>query len=270
MNETERSARQVCEDHLREEIRYNRDHKIMPSEVVVAERMLAHGDQLREFYGEIYPTLNHDGMAWKHALHCALYVGAFWTPGRIAARRADRQDLVAINEAISRSSHALADLLDRRTALYERSGFGADTHYAIYDVIDAAGKNNGHYQSYLKEQLQAAQRFDLKYWPSLSECIRVIGSDAQQAEVVPDNALTDAATHSSRPSKADFVRALLASIEDHRGDHQGGIPTTFEFTNSALADLVNVLLELPPKELVTEEYLKTERHRARRRAEQND
>jgi hypothetical protein len=270
MDESKSDARRICEEHLQEQIRYNLEHKILPSENSVAERMLASGNALQRFYGEIYPALSHDGITWKHALHCALYVGTFWTPEDIAERRAGRKELEQLNEEISQRATHLSELLDRRTRLYEQSGFGAETHYAIYDVIDAASERNGHYQNYLKEPLKRLHRFDLKYWPSLADCIRVIGTDAWQAELAPDNSLTAAATRSSRPSKADSVRALLASVEDHRGDWLGGIPTSFEFSNGALADLVNVLFELPVDDLVSDEYMKTERHRAaggaRRRA----
>lgn len=263
MDETEHIARRVCENHLQEQIRYDREHNILPSEIAVAERMLANGSALERFYKEIYPALNHDGITWKNALHCALYVGTFWTAEDIAERRAGRKELKELNEDISRQASALADLLDRRTTLYEHSGFGAETHYAIYEVIDAAAAHNGHYQGWVREPLLALRRFDLKYWPTLSECIRVIGQDAYQAEIAANTSLTEAATHSLRPSKADSVRALLASIEDHRGDWVGGIPNSFEFSNAVLADLVNVLFELPAEGLVSDEYMKIQRHRAK-------
>lgn len=261
--DVENNARRICEAHLRDQIRYNLEHNILPSEISVAERMLANGEALQRFYEEIYPALNEDGITWKHALNCALYVGTFWTPEDIAERRAGRKELEQLNNEISQRASQLSELLDRRTKLYEESGFGAETHYAIYEVIDAASEHNGHYQNYLKEPLQRLRRFDLKYWPSLADCIRVIGTDAWQAELEPDNRLTAAATRSSRPSKADSVRALLASIEDHRGEWPGGIPTSFEFSNGALADLVNVLFELLTKELVSDEYIKIERHRTK-------
>jgi hypothetical protein len=47
MDEAENNARRVCEDHLQEQIRYNREHKILPSEIAVAERMLANGGALQ-------------------------------------------------------------------------------------------------------------------------------------------------------------------------------------------------------------------------------
>lgn len=194
----ENNARRICEAHLQDQIRYNREHKILPSEIAVLERMLANGNALQRFYEEIYPALNYDGITWKHALHCALYVGTFWTPEDIAARRAGRKELEQLNEDISQRAGQLAELLDHRTELYEQSGFGAETHYAIYDVIDAASEHNGHYQNYLKEPLQRLHQFDLKYWPSLADCIRVISTDAWQAELAPDNRLTAAATRSKR------------------------------------------------------------------------
>jgi hypothetical protein len=258
-----KNARRICETHLKEQIRYNLDHKILPSEISVAERMLANGDALERFYKEIYPALDHDGITWKHALQCALHVGAFWKPEDIAERRAGRKELEQLNEEISQWASQLSELLDKRTKLYELSGFGAETHYSILEVIDAAGEQNGHYQNYLKEPLQRLRRFDLKYWPNLADCTRVIGTDAWRAEIAPDNSLTAAATHSSRPSKADSVRALLASIEEHRGDWLGGIPDSFQFSNGTLADLVNVVFDLPREELVSDEYIKIERHRSK-------
>jgi len=257
------SPRSVCEAHLRDGIRYNRERGILARETSVAERMLASGDALEQFYGEIYPRLNHDSITWKHALQCALYVGTFWAAEDIAKRRAGRKELEQLNAEIALQARLLADLLDRRTQLYELSGFGAETHYAILDVIGEASEHNGHYQTCIKQRLEALQRFDLKYWPSLSDCLRVIGVNARHAEIRANNDLTEAATHSTRPSKADSVRALLSSIEDHRGDREGGIPSSFEFSNSALADLVNVLFALAPDDLVTEEYMKTQRHRFR-------
>jgi hypothetical protein len=262
MDNARDEAWRVCEDFLQDTIRNNTQRGIAPSETAVAQRMLARGEELRRFYEEIYPRLNHDGITWKHALDCALYVGRFWTPEDIADRRAGRKELGILNEAIAHQADALADLLDRRNELYEQSGFGAETHYAIYEVIDEASERNGHYQGWVKEPLQLlGGRFDLKYWPSLSECIRVIGRDAARADIVADDDLTEAATQSKRPSRADSLRALLAAIEMRRGEYAGAIPHSFEFSNAALADLINVLFELPADDLVNDDYVKTQRHR---------
>lgn len=255
-------SQHICEQHLRDTIQYNTERKIAPSESAVARRMLARGTELRRFYSEVHPRLNHDGITWKHAIGCALYVGWFWKAEDIAECRAGRKALREINDTIASKAAELANLLDRRTELYEKSGFGAETHYAIYDVIDEASAHNEHYQGWVRKPLQnLGSRFDLKYWPSLSECIRVLGEDAGRSKIVPDNAVTGVATQSTRPSSADSLRALLAHIEDLRGDHLGAIPRDFEFSNAALADLLNVLLDLSTEDLVDEAYVKTQRHR---------
>ena len=43
-------AREFFEDYLREQIRYNIEHNILPSENAVAGRMLSRGDELTEAY----------------------------------------------------------------------------------------------------------------------------------------------------------------------------------------------------------------------------
>ena len=51
----------------------------------------------------------------------------------------------------------------------------------------------------------------------LADCVRVIGDDAENASITTSDPLTEAATKSTRPSKADFIRALRESIEEDRG-----------------------------------------------------
>jgi len=256
------AARKACEDQLREEIRSNRENDILPSENRVAERLLAHGDQMAHVYDEIYPKLSGDGIAWKHFLGCLLSTSAFWSPDKIAALRSGRDSLVEVNRDIAKHALALADLLDRRDTLHNTSGFSDETLYAICDVIDRASAHNGFYQSWIKEQLnQMRTRFDLKYWPSLADCARVIGEDAGQADITPTDPLTEAATKSTRASKADFLRALLSAIDEIRGDWLGAFPARFRPSDEAMATVVNVLLELPPNEVIDGTSVKNVRHR---------
>lgn len=255
-------ARQVCEDFLREDIRYNTENEVAPSESAVAERLLTAGDALEAFYAEIYPALDHDGITWKHVLGSVLSISAYWSKERLEGYRAGRKELEELNQKIARQAQDLADMLDRRNELHNHSAFSGETYCHVVDVIDEASKYNGHYRSFMKERLNAlGTQFDLKYWPSLSGFIQVIGEDAARAKITASDPLTEAATRSSRPSKADFLRALLAALDENRGDWHGAIPRTFELSNAVLADLLNVLLELPRDDLVGEDYVKTQRHR---------
>jgi hypothetical protein len=176
--------------------------------------------------------------------------------------RSNRENDILPSE--NRVAERLLAHVDRRDTLHNTSGFSSETLYAICDVIDRASTHNGFYQSWIKEQLnQMSTRFDLKYWPSLADCARVIGEDAEQANLMPTDPLTEAATKSTRASKADFLRALLSAIDENRGDWLGAFPIKFRLSDEAMATLVNVLLELSPKELIDAIYVKNVRHRGK-------
>lgn len=57
--------------------------------------------------------------------------------------------------------------------------------------------------------------------------------------------------------------AFLANIEACRGDCRGALPQDFQASDKTIATLMNVLLDLPPDELLTAEYIKGRRKRAR-------
>ncbi|MDH5833949.1 hypothetical protein [Luteimonas kalidii] len=250
-------ARQICESYLREEIRSNDEKGILPSKNRIAERLLARGDELVDVYEVVHTKLARDDIAWKILLGRLLTTAAFWSLEKIAQARAEEKALMELNQSIAKHAHALSDLLVDRDDLHNRSSFSSGTHYDICEVISEASAGNSRFSSYLKEPLDhLSSRFDMKYWPSLSSCIRVIGNDAQNAKTAADDPLTAAATRSTRPSKADFVRALRESIDEIRGDWLGGIPKAFTLSNDSMATLVNVLLDLPPDELVDGTYVK--------------
>lgn len=262
------NAQQICEDYLREEVRTNNERGILSNENEVANRLLARGSELTDVYEAIYAELSKDGIAWKIFLGRLLTTAAYWSLDKLSEARASRNALAELNKSIARHAQALADLLEERDELHNHSSFSSGTHYDICEVIEEASADNLRFDSYLKEPLAHLKaRFDMKYWPSLSSCVRVIGDDADSAQIIADDPLTAAATRSTRPSKADFVRALRESIDEIRGDWLGGIPKTFVLPNDATATLVNVLLDLSADELVDGTYVKNlgrdRKHRAR-------
>ncbi len=260
-------ARLACENYLREEIQRNTEAQIAFSETAVAQRLLAASAAMAPVYDEIYPPLSKDGVAYKIFLNCLTWMGAYMTPEHIAQERADRAELIAVNRDIEEAAETLATLLERRTELQNYSGFGTETLYDITGVIDRAGDPNGRYGMYLKPKLDAlAHQYDLKYWPSLAECIWAISDDARRAEVTPNDPVTAAATQSQRPSKADFIRGLLNQIEENTADYFGRIPTTFSVSNDAVATIVNVMLQLPATELADANSVKVIRHRMTQRS----
>ncbi len=72
----------------------------------------------------------------------------------------------------------LAEMLERRSALIDKSGhFHCERMHKLTEFIDDAGEGNGHYQLYLKPELQRLNRFDLKYWPDIAVIVRSLGME---------------------------------------------------------------------------------------------
>lgn len=258
------NPQQACEAILIEGKRYNIEHGILPSENAVADRLLARGVELRDAYGELYEKLHPRPPALKVFLDLLLSTAAFWSPEKIAQARVARDELASVNRQIARKAEELAQLLERRTDLNNTSGFSSETHYHVCDVIEAASDNNYLFNSWVKDRLDALRgQFDLKYWPSLDQFLRELAADAENAGMEATDPLTAAATVASRPSRADFFKALFASIEENSARNYGLLPRGFKLTDGTLASLANCALDLGPDELVDSTYVKRLRQRER-------
>ena len=116
----------------------------------------------------------------------------------------------------------------------------------------------------MKEDVDRLQyQYDLKYWPQLSEVVHAIGTDAERAEVTATDPATAAATESRKSGRSDFVRALLARLDDNRVRECGFIPNDFALSDSGMASLVNCGLDLASDELVDADFIKRFRQRQR-------
>ncbi|WP_214169425.1 hypothetical protein, partial [Listeria seeligeri] len=103
------------------------------------------------------------------------------------------------------------------------------------------------------------------YWPSLSEMIRAIGTDAENANVHSHDPRSAAMSQTSRPSVADFVRAIEEGIAENQHAGLGGLPASFRLSDESIATLANVLLNLPAESAKDAKYVKNIRERDRRR-----
>ncbi|MGA4289681.1 hypothetical protein ACI2TJ_23160 [Ralstonia nicotianae] len=254
----------ACEAILSEGKRYNTEHGIWPSENAIADRLLAHSLELRDAYGELYEKLHPQAL--KCFLDLLLGTAAFWSPEKIAQARIARDELAKANLQIARKAEELAQLLERRTDLNNTSGFSSETHHHVCDVIEAASEHNYLFNSRVKDRLDALRgQFDLKYWPSLDQFLRELAADAKSAGMEATDQLTAAATVASRPSRADFFKALFAAIEENSARNYGLLPKGFKLTDGTLASLANCALDLRPDELVDSIYVKRLRQRERNR-----
>lgn len=194
-----------------------------------------------------------------------LEVAALWKPEEIAKARAGRDELGEINRKIADSAAELASLLERQSELHDHSGFHSDTFYHICDVIEAAGKENSRYTSYVQEGLDALRtRYDLKYWPTLSEFSAALAMSASTARVEATDPVTEATTAASRASLADFVKGLFADIEEHKRKNHGRLPDDLVITDGTIAALVTCALDLDADDTLTSDYVKGIRQRMRK------
>ncbi|MBS0352334.1 MAG: hypothetical protein JSR83_00290 [Proteobacteria bacterium] len=259
------NPQQLCENLLSEGKRYNIEHRILTSENVVADRLLARGIELQDAYEELHDKLYaYSPAALQVFLGLVLSTAAFWNPEKMQEARAARCDLANVNQHIAKLAAELGALLEQRSDLHNTSGFSSDTHYHVCDVIEAASQHNYLFQSYLQKKLGALRcQFDLKYWPSLGALLQELASDAEKAVMEATDPMTAAATSATRSSRADFFKALFAAIEENGAKNYGPLPAGFKPSDRTLASLANCALDLGPDEMVDDAYIKRLRQRER-------
>lgn len=263
------SPQQICEGLLVEEKRYNIEHQILHSENAIVDRLLRRRIELCDAYEELYDKLHAHPPALQVFLGLVLSTAAFWNPEKMQEARTARSDLTNVNQQIARKAAELAMLLEQRSDLHNTSGFISNTHYHVCSVIEAASQRNYLFRSYVQENLRGlSYEFDAKYWPSLGEFLQELASDAEKAVMEATDPLTAAATSGTRSSKADFFKALFASIEENSEKNYGQLPRGFRLTDRTWASLANCALDLGPNDLVDDAYMKRLRQRERSGAKQ--
>lgn len=258
------SPKNVCENLLLEEKRYNAEHNILLSESKVADYLLARGLEMTPAYEELHSKLHQHPHALKTFLGLVLTAAALWNPERIAEARNARSELTRVNQQIAKQATELAELLQQRSDLSNSSGFRTDTYYHVCDVIQASSQQNYGFKCHVQERLEDLRRqFDLKYWPGLSDFVRELAHDATNAVAQASDPLTAAATAASRASLADFFKALFASIEENSSRSFGYLPYGLQISDSTFAILVNCALDLDVNSMVDGPYVKRLRQRER-------
>lgn len=258
------NSRQVCEKILQSNRSSNVERGILRSEVAVTDRLLAHGLSLEDAYRELFQKLHDHHSALEAFLGLLLSTAAFWSPEKMAETRAEREQLTKINAQVAKKAGELASLLQQRMNLNNTSDFTCETHYHIIDVIKAAAAGNHLFRSYVEAELESCRtRFDLKYWPPLSDIVQELADDAAAAFPTASNPLTAAGTEATRASLADFLKVFLAAIDEHDAGNHGRLPRGFSVTDNTLASLVNCALDLGSDDMVDGQYVKRFRQRER-------
>lgn len=258
------NPKQICEQILLDDKRYNIEHHILPTEIAIADRLLARGLELTAAYDELHEKLHHHPRALQTFLGLVLSTAAFWNPMTMKEARSAREDLTEVNRQIASKAAEVADLLMQRENLHNTSGFSCETHYSICGLIKAAGKNHYEFTSRVQNRFEELPaQFDHKYWPTLSDIMLELSRDAENAAPDASDPMTDAGTAGTRASKADFIKVLLTAMEENSARAYGPLPNRLGITDDTLASLMNCALNLDDKDLVDGAYVKRFRQRER-------
>ena len=258
------NPRQICESYLNQQKCYNIENHILRSENAVIDRLLERGVEMMVAYKEMHDKLGKQVSALEVFLSLILSTAAYWSPEKMLKEREQRKALSQVNQKIGAKAIELAKLLQKRDEIHNSSALSSNTHYSVFGVIEAAAKDNHLFNSWLRTKFVALHgQFDLKYWPSLEECMDEVATNAIQATIETTNQLTAAGTKSTRPSLADYFRGLFAAIEQNSERDFGQLPTGLVLTDSTFAMIANCALDLSEDEMVDGPYVKGIRQRQR-------
>jgi hypothetical protein len=133
------------------------------------------------------------------------------------------------------------------------------------NLIDRAGEDVYLYKSYVRAPLEATRTYDLKYWPKIADCIAVLARDADEASIKATDSITAAATRATRKGLADYLKAILAGIENRRNCNPTLLPRHFTLSDAGYAALINCSLDLDAEDGVGADFVKGVRQRERTR-----
>jgi hypothetical protein len=225
----------------------------------VFERFIARHDEMRPVYRELAENGVTDVKLWN-LLEQFIFSGTFSREENHAELRADYDELTTLNDNISEACARLAGMLERRSEILNHSGhFHCERMVSLFDLIDEAGCGNAHYESFLRAELTPLKRYDLKYWPGITDILRVMGLEHVDIEFSDQS--TEAIVNARRPSMTDYFRALFDHISDLKTGDWYSLPRNFRMTDSALATVCNVALDLPAEAMIDAAYVKRTRHR---------
>lgn len=234
----------ACETIIQERELQNDSSGRMHSENVIARRLLACRDQLADAYTELY-------FSYRSEAHLRTFFGlvlsaaAQWGDGHEPEFVAQRAELTELNRRIAEGAELLAQLLDRREEFRGKPGdFSDNTFFNIAELVSAAAHDRDLYQYHLEESLAALRaRYDWKYWPSLGDVLRTLGTDAEAAQGPKEVAANDDAPVFTPRSTERFFKILFQAMST-----PAALPDNFNLSDPTLAAIANSALALSPED----------------------
>ncbi|BCE03452.1 hypothetical protein [Marinicellulosiphila megalodicopiae] len=255
MNEIE-----YCEEVIKSELEYNRLKEIWPSWYPVMERMLDNRLEMSIVYKEIvnkygYPRKIENDSVW-------ILFEVLWqsknefSQKNIQSIKDTSKELSKIHDKIIQSSRDLCAALERQAEILDTDDFRPVNRLDAPGLIDSSGMKVDRYGFVQPSMTKLFGEYDICYWPSVINLVEGI-AEFQENELQPQQLTLIDEVESGRKSLfKDFVLLLDDCITSNRY-----IKGEFQFSNNAMANLINVVLDLPPETLATPEVVKNIRHK---------
>ena len=251
-----------CEELTKKHLTYNREHKIWMSWYPIMERILSRTTEMEIVYDELCASFGHSVTSTKPDIWLTLET--IWSSGKtynqesITHKREVQKKLIELHEKIPELAKQLSEALKLQNELLEKEGFSPDNYINIVDIMSLAGQNNGHYYGYLQEELeQLDTRYDLKYWPDVYEVVGAIAEHGSIEGLPVQRYIPKEVMRASRAAVfKDYVLAVDSDIKNNRQ-----ITNNFNFSNKAMANIVNVVLDISEDQIATEDTIRNIRNR---------
>ncbi|RZQ97110.1 hypothetical protein [Vibrio vulnificus] len=254
-----------CKAFIQRELVSCQESKIWMSYWPVMGRMIERADELRLAFGELISRFGYsdkfegfppqNSYIWLSLEH--IWMSTDFCKEEVIQTRREQKELLSLQEEIVHLASKLAATIRRQNELYETSGFIRNEYQSLVDAVEFASNDNYLYGSHLSGKIRAlAGQYDLKYWPSRADVIEAI-ADFEDDQPKPLHSEIPQSVLDGRASDIkDFVLAF-----DNKFDDLNGLPDGFRFSNNAMADIINVVLELSPDKLATGDAVRIVRNR---------
>lgn len=231
----------------------------------IMQRLIERADELSIVFKEIIDKYGYADRSESYCSkgnHVLLILEHIWsssenTKGTVREAKDNLQLFLETRERIKVLSAQLSEALYELDENFENTGLCRDDFQSSHGVLMQAGECNGRFRSYLLPKIKPLTcQFDLRYWPTRAELVRAIG-DFESGQPDP--------THIEFPEEvitgrsADIKNFVLAFDEGFTEPND--LPDKFRFSNSAMAEIMNIVQNRAPDDLVTGDAIKTVRSR---------
>ncbi|WP_240464850.1 hypothetical protein [Paraferrimonas sp. SM1919] len=263
------SPTDFCVAFIERELEDNRKKKIWMDRWPLMLRMIDQASNLEKVFNEL---INKFGYADKLAILSEsdrpnaeavwltlehIWMSEDFAKEELIQARAERRELLTLQKGISELSCRLAGMLRRQTELYELSGFRRHDYQTAVDSLVQGAVHNPLFKVYVKDKLESlAHQYELKYWPSRADVVEAIGEFEELLPIPQHVEVPDAVLDGRASDHKDFVLAFDAQFSK-----PNQLPTGFRFSNQAMADIINVVLDLPEDKLILGDTIRKIRYR---------